>query len=350
MDPSGAIVAREHRLLQVVDSHTAGEPTRTVIAGLPHLGDGPLGERQIRMRAEHDWIRTSLIDEPRGSDVMVGAALVSPSAANCVAGVIFFNNVGYLGMCGHGTIGVVATLAWLGRIGPGTHRLETSVGIVTTTLHGDGRVSVVNIPSYRFRAGVAVILEDGRRLSGDVAWGGNWFFLCGDHGERIALDRTAELTHLATSIRRALAAQGVTGRDGAQIDHIELTAAIDTPHRHNDEPPGVANFVLCPGFAYDRSPCGTGTSAKVACLAADGRLAPGEPYRVRGISGEAFEASYRIAPAANTASINFPAPAEAPRVVPTITGRAFVTARLEVHFDPADPFRHGLRPLNREHV
>lgn len=355
MGPTGVTVDREHRRLEVVDSHTAGEPTRTVVDGLPDLGPGSLLQRQERLRAAHDWVRTSLIDEPRGSDVMVGAALVSPSTADCVAGVIFFNNVGYLGMCGHGTIGVIATLAWLGRIGPGVHRLETSVGIVTTTLHHDGRVSVENVPSYRYRSGVTVALEDGRRLSGDIAWGGNWFFLCEDHGELLSLERTMELTRLTTSIRTALEAQGVTGRDGATIDHMELTAPIQTPQVQHGASPGVANFVLCPGLAYDRSPCGTGTSAKVACLAADGLLAGGEPYCVRGISGETFEATYRVVSPPGTASpgtaaSSFPPPAEALPVIPTITGRAFVTARLEVVFDPADPFRHGLHSFSGQHV
>lgn len=361
MEHSGALGEVQRRRLEVIDSHTAGEPTRTVIGGLPDLGPGAVFERQHRLRAEHDWVRTSLIDEPRGSEVMVGAALVPPSADSCVAGVIFFNNVGYLGMCGHGTIGVVATLAWLGRIAPGTHRLETSVGIVTTTLHDDGRVSVENVPSYRFRSGVTVDLEDGRRLSGDVAWGGNWFFLCGDHGESIALERTAELTRLAVAVRRALEAQGVTGRDGAAIDHIELTAPIAAADPRLDQPPAVANFVLCPGLAYDRSPCGTGTSAKVACQAAEGRLAAGECLRVRGISGETFEATYRVvAETERISAVRIDAavaeigegaprvsmPADGPLVVPTITGRAFVTARLEIFFDPADPFRHGLRSLS----
>ena len=353
MDRSGGASAAQPRRLEVIDSHTAGEPTRTVIGGLPDLGSGTLRERQHRLRADHDWVRTSLIDEPRGSDVMVGAAIVPPSTGDCVAGVIFFNNVGYLGMCGHGTIGVVATLAWLGRIAPGIHRLETIVGVVTTTLHADGRVSVENVPSYRFRAGVMVDLEDGRRLSGDVAWGGNWFFLCGDHGEPIALERAAELTRLAVALRRALEAQGVTGRGGAVIDHIELTAPIAAADPPDVHPPAVANFVLCPGLAFDRSPCGTGTSAKVACQAAEGRLAAGERLRVRGISGETFEATYRIAAEAermDTASIDGAVPAErpvaGPLVVPTITGRAFVTARLEIFCDPADPFRHGLRSFS----
>lgn len=361
MDHSGASNEVQPRRLEVIDSHTAGEPTRTIVEGLPELGAGTVLERQHRLRSEHDWVRTSLIHEPRGSDVMVGAALVPPSAADCAAGVIFFNNIGYLGMCGHGTIGVITTLAWLGRLRPGIHRLETSVGIVTTTLHDDGRVSVENVPSYRFREGVTVDLEDGRRLSGDIAWGGNWFFLCGDHGESIALERASDLTRLAVAIRRALDAQGVTGRDGAAIDHIELTAPIAARDPGREEPPAVANFVLCPGLAYDRSPCGTGTSAKVACQAAEGRLAAGERLRVRGISGGTFEASYRIAPEIESiaptridgteadvrgGAASVPVPVESPLVVPTITGRAFVTARLEVNFDPADPFRHGLQSFN----
>jgi len=302
--------------IHVVDSHTGGEPTRVVIDGGPVLR-GPLADRVAELRRRHDTFRSTVVNEPRGSDVLVGALLAPPVDPACAAGVIFFNNVGYLGMCGHGTIGVIVTLAWLGRLAPGEHRIETPVGIVTTTLHDANTVSVRNVPAYRHARGVRIEVEGHGWISGDVAWGGNWFFLCEDHGQHLALPRAAALGEFCERIRRALVRAGISGAGGAQIDHIELS----------DD---VRNFVLCPGGAWDRSPCGTGTSAKLACLAAEGRLAPGEVWRQRSITGSVFEARYeRVADG----------------IVPTITGQAWVTAESMLVVDPGDPYAHGIRAV-----
>jgi 4-hydroxyproline epimerase len=307
--------------IRVIDSHTGGEPTRVVISGGPELGDGPLTERLRRFREQHDAYRSAVVNEPRGSDVMVGALLCEPADKSCAAGVIFFNNVGYLGMCGHGTIGVMVTLAHLGRIAPGEHRLETPVGVVTARLEEANQVSLRNVPSYRHRKDAEVTLPDGRRLRGDVAWGGNWFYLVQDHGQTLTPARIPELTAFTTAIRQALSQQGITGQDGAEIDHIELFAPSPTG--------GVdsRNFVLCPGLAYDRSPCGTGTSAKLACLFADGKLKPGEVWRQESIVGSVFEGSVEIIEGA---------------VVPCIRGSAWVNAEAELRLDPGDPFCWGL--------
>jgi 4-hydroxyproline epimerase len=306
--------------IHVIDSHTEGEPTRLVIAGGPDLGRGPLSERLARLRRDHDDLRTAVVREPRGSDVLVGALLCEPVDPTAAAGVVFFNDVGYLGMCGHGTIGLVATLAYLGRLAPGRHRIETPVGEVTAELHGDGRVSVHSVPAHRSRAGVVVDLPGGGRVRGDVAWGGNWFFLVADHGVPVEPAAIPELTAFAWRVRRGLAAAGITGDDGAEIDHVELVA---------ESPSADARvFVLCPGGAYDRSPCGTGTSAKLACLAADGALESGRVWVQESVIGGRFEASYRPLPGG--------------RVAPTITGRAWVTAEASLLRDPNDPFRDGI--------
>ena len=305
--------------IEVVDSHTGGEPTRVVIGGGPDLGTGPLAERLERLRTGHDELRRAVILEPRGSDVLVGALLCEPSREGASAGVIFFNNVGYLGMCGHGTIGLVETLAHLGRIGPGEHVIETPVGDVTATLHEDGQVSVRNVPAYRYRQSVTVELG-GRVVSGDIAWGGNWFFLCDDHGLAVEPGNLDALTDLAWDIREALSRAGVTGEGGALIDHIELFGPSERAHSRN--------FVLCPGRAYDRSPCGTGTSAKLACLSADGKLQPGAIWRQESVIGSVFEGSYE--------------PLGDGRISPTIRGEAFVTAHNRLLFDERDPFRLGI--------
>jgi len=301
--------------IRVIDSHTGGEPTRVVVAGGPDFGGGSVAQQLRVFREKHDAFRSAVVNEPRGSDVMVGAMLVPPASRECAAGVIFFNNVGCLGMCGHGTIGVVATLRYLGVMKPGEHRIETPVGVVTVRLHDDETVSVQNVASYRLAKSVKVDVEGHGVVSGDVAWGGNWFFLVEDHGQSVELKNVERLTDFSWRVRRALARQGVTGRDGAEIDHIEL---FD----------GSRNFVLCPGGAYDRSPCGTGTSAKLACLFADGKLKEGEIWRQESIVGSVFEGSIRRV---------------GEELIPTIRGAAFITGEATLLFDPRDPFRHGIR-------
>lgn len=309
------------QFVRVIDSHTGGEPTRVVIEGSPDLGSGPLAERVKRFRAEHDRFRSAVVNEPRGSDVLVGALLVPPHEPDCSFGMIFFNNVGPLGMCGHGTIGLVVTLAHLGRISPGEHRIDTPVGPVTATLHADGSVSVANVASYRKAKSVTVQVPGIGAVTGDVAWGGNWFFLVSDHGRRLDISNVEDLTDFTWKIRQAVNSQGYP-----EVDHVEL---FGPPASGGDS----RNFVLCPGKAYDRSPCGTGTSAKLACLAADGKLAEGERWNQEGILGSQFAGSFRWEDRATG------------RVLPLITGTAFVTADAQLIIDPADPFRHGIRPV-----
>jgi len=310
------------RTIRVIDSHTEGEPTRVVIDGGPDLVGGSLAERRERFRRDFDRYRSAIVNEPRGSDPVVGALLCPPVDPSCAAGVIFFNNVGYLGMCGHGTIGVVATLAYLGRIAPGTHRIETPVGIVTAELHNEGDVSVGNVPSYRHRKNVVVDAGRFGTFTGDVAWGGNWFFLVNDSREALDLANAERLTDVTWAIRQALTRDGVTGADGAEIDHVELFGA---PQRDDAQ---SRNFVLCPGKAYDRSPCGTGTSAKLACLFEDGKLAEGDTWRQESIVGSLFEGSVRVIDGA---------------IRPTIRGRAFVNAEATLILDESDPFCWGIR-------
>lgn len=322
MDGSG-INAKSLTRVPVVDSHTGGEPTRVVLDGGPNLGTGSLAERRIRFRDEFDAFRSAVVNEPRGSDVLVGALLCEPVVATSVAGVLFFNNVGVLGMCGHGTIGVAVTLAHLGRIAAGRHTLETAFGDVPFELHDDlERVTLTNVASYRHARQVTVDVPEHGPITGDVAWGGNWFFLVQEHGQQIIPSRAAELTNFSLRIREALEREGVTGRDGGEIDHIELFASTDVAGGDS------RNFVLCPGGAWDRSPCGTGTSAKLACLAADDKLAAGQIWRQESLIGSRFEASYQ--------------PGEPGEIIPSITGSAWVTAESTLLLDPRDPFRAGI--------
>ena len=303
-----------------IDSHTAGEPTRTVISGGPALGDGPLADRRDRFRSEHDRFRSAVVCEPRGSDVLVGALLVRPVDPACAAGVIFFNNVGTLGMCGHGAIGVIETLRHLGQIDPGVHRIETPVGTVATELHADGRVTVANVASYRHRRAVELDVPGLGRVTGDIAWGGNWFFLVERHGQELALGKVEALTEFCWRVRRAVNAQGYP-----EVDHVELYGPPSA--RGADS----RNFVHCPGGAYDRSPCGTGTSAKLACLAADGKLAEGAPWVQESIIGSTFKCAYRWLDRAEG------------KVAPLITGTASVNAEITQLLDERDPYCWGIR-------
>lgn len=310
--------------MEIVDSHTGGEPTRVIVAGGPELGSGSLVERRQIFRESADQWRRAVIHEPRGNEVMVGALILPPTDPSCAAATIFFNNTGYLGMCGHGTIGLAVTLHALGRIGLGPHRIETPVGVVTATLHDANSVSIENVPAWRFRQSVRVNVSGWGRVTGDVAWGGNWFFLVRETPlpvGPIEPSRARPLVELCERIRAALIAEGVTGEGGAEIDHIELFGPADGLEADS------RNFVLCPGGAWDRSPCGTGSSAKLACLAADGLLAPGQVWRQAGTTGSIFECHYSAA---------------GDRIVPVIRGSAWISARSTLVFDPQDPFRLGL--------
>jgi 4-hydroxyproline epimerase len=322
--------------VRVIDSHTGGEPTRVVIDGAPNLGSSSMADRRIRFRDSYDSFRSAVVNEPRGSDVIVGALVCEPVDPTCVAGVLFFNNVGPLWMCGHGTIGLGVTLGHLGRIGAGTHRIDTAVGPVTIEYDGANRVSFENVHSYRFAKDVSVDVEGLGTVIGDIAWGGNWFFLV--DAETLTTDilqvdggkthkpfgpgDIEKLTDVAWRIRQAVERNGITGADGGEIDHIELFGPPGDPGNHS------RNFVLCPGRAYDRSPCGTGTSAKLASLFEDGKLKPGDVWRQESIIGSVFEGSIRI---------------DGDKMIPRITGTAYITAEATLILDPSDPFRMGIR-------
>lgn len=304
------------RSIPVIDTHTAGEPTRVVIDGGPDLGEGSLAEKLEIFRARFDRFRSAIVDEPRGSDVLVGALLTESAEPACAAGVIFFNNVGYLGMCGHGMMGVVRTLAHLRRLTVGDHRFETPVGVVSAKLEDDEGVSLQNVPSYRRAKDVRFNVRGIGEVTGDVAWGGNWFFLTEEHGQELELRDAEELADVAWRIRQAVNSGGFP-----EVDHIELFGTPKKPEANS------RNFVLCPGKAFDRSPCGTGTSAKLACLAADGELNEGERWVQESIIGSTFTASYRW---------------DSERIVPTIRGRAFVIGEATLLLDDNDPFCWGI--------
>lgn len=310
------------KTVHVIDSHTGGEPTRVVISGGPPLGDGPLSQRLARFRSEFDEFRSTVVNEPRGSDAVVGALLCEPQDPTCSAGVIFFNNVGYLGMCGHGTIGLAVTLGYLGKIQPGIHRIETPVGVVEANLHNESDVTVENVPSYRLWKGATVSVNGFGDICGDIAWGGNWFFLTENRPCELHITNLELLTDYAWAVRQALAKNGFTGADGHEIDHIEIIGPPQTSGGN------ARNFVLCPGKSYDRSPCGTGTSAKLACLHADGKIQEGQIWRQESIVGSVFEGSITVRDRL---------------LYPRIKGSAWVNAEAQLMLNPGDPFCWGIR-------
>jgi 4-hydroxyproline epimerase len=308
--------------MRVIDSHTEGEPTRVIVEGGPDLGNGTMQERIARFAAEFDHVRKTVILEPRGSDALVGALLCKPTRDDCTAGVLFFNNTGYLGMCGHGSIGTAVTLAHLGRIAPGISKLETPVGVVSVNLLDENTVTVENVASYRYRKDATVDIPGLGTVTGDVAWGGNWFFLVKESPYPINLRNERVLTDAALRIMQALRENAITGKEGGIIDHVEFFSAAESSDAHS------RNFVLCPGGAYDRSPCGTGTSAKLACLADDGVLAPDTDWVQESLIGSRFVARYRM----NAQN----------EIIPSITGRAFICAETTLVQQAGDPFAEGI--------
>jgi len=311
--------------LHIIESHTGGEPTRVVVSGGPDLGEGTMAEKAGRLREQHSWLRSAVCNEPRGHEAMVGALLCEPHEPDCVCGVIFFNNVSTLPMCIHGTIGLAVTLAHMGKIRAGSHRIDTPAGVVVADLRDDGSVEVTNVPSYRQAAAVVLEVPGWGAVTGDVAWGGNWCFLIDGQGPTVEFPHLEALTEFAWTVRQELAKRGITADSGVEIDHIEVFGPPVDPALADSR-----NFVLCPGKAYDRSPCGTGTSAKLACLSASGKLKPGAIWRQAGILNTVFTCRFENL--------------EDGYILPRISGRAWVNGESTYLFDPSDPFRHGIPP------
>lgn len=308
--------------MHVIDGHTGGEPTRVILDGGPDLGPGSLADRARRLAEEHEASYRSVMLEPRGQVAMVGALLVEPSEPDCAAGVIYFDADAVLGMCGHGTIGLTVTLAHMGRIAPGTHRIDTPVGVVEVALSDANTVTVTNIESRRTQSGVTIEVPGPGEVTGDVAYGGNWFFIVDPSPIPVVTANIRQLTDATIAVREALATGGIAGEGGARIDHVIFQGPSPNEGVHS------RNFVLCPDDAYDRSPCGTGSSARLACLAADSRLAPGEEIEQESVIGSRYRLSYQNGPNGG--------------VIPKITGQAFVMAESKLIFCEADPFRNGI--------
>ena len=300
----------------VIDSHTGGEPTRVILDGGPDLGSGPLAERAEKLATEHKAFYQSVVLEPRGQVAMVCALLVEPVDPDCVTGVIYFDAEAVLGMCGHGTIGLAVTLMHMGKIGVGTHKIETPAGVVTVDVKDANTVTVTNIESRRVESGVSVEIDGLGTVTGDIAYGGNWFYIVDASPVPVTPAHIPELTQAAIQVREALNAKE------ERIDHVIFYGPALSENGH------TRNFVLCPDDAYDRSPCGTGSSARLACLAAKGRLHEGDELLQASIIGSTYRLSYPEGPNGG--------------VIPSITGQAWVMAESKLIFAATDPFRDGI--------
>jgi proline racemase len=314
--------------LGFVDSHTAGEPTRVIVDGWPRPAGATMQERRESLRRDADHLRRAVVCEPRGHAAIVGALLTPAVNPDSAAGIVFFNNETYLGMCGHGLIGVVRTLAHLGRLGPGTSRFDTPVGTVAAELHDDGSVSFANVPAFCERRDVRLDVPGYGMVTGDIAFGGNWFFITHLANEPIGLDRVEPLTRATRAIQRALddaglrrMGQGAT--TAGDVDHIEISGP---PSRADAD---ARNFVLCSGGEYDRSPCGTGTCAVMAARHARGELALEQRWHQESVTGSMFT--------------GWLTRRDDGALIPHIQGSAFITGEGTLHLDAADPFRFGFQ-------
>lgn len=308
--------------MHVVDSHTGGMPTRVILDGGPDLGSGSLARRAHRLASEHEAFFKSILLEPRGQPGMVGALLVEAETPDCEIGVIYFDADAVLGMCGHGTIGLAVTLAYLDRITPGTHKFETPAGVISVDLLDANTARVTNVESRRVQASVTVEVAGHGSVTGDLAYGGNWFFIVDPSPIPVVTENIRALTDLTIAIREACIAQGVTGENAENVDHVILQGVSGSENIHS------RNFVLCPDNQYDRSPCGTGSSARLACLAASGVLGPGEEIVQESVIGSSYRLSYQ--------------PGRNGTVSPSLEGQAFVMAEGKLLFAREDPFRAGI--------
>lgn len=329
------------QVIQAVDSHTAAEPTRVITGGLPMIRGATMADKRDELKRLHDPIRRSLVLEPRGHDAIILAYLLPPTHDDADLGVVFANDAGYLGMCGHGAIGLATTAVAMGLVAavePVTEiTLDTPVGLIKCRVAVEGgrpkSVTITNVPSFLYRQRVVVDVHGFGKVAADIAYGGNWFaFVEADQlGLMVEKAHLPVLMQAAIAIREALVRDGVRGvhPDSGEeevIDHVKLFVPLDGEHH------GARALTLCPGTAYDRSPCGTGTSAKLAVLHAKGELKTGEQFDSESVLGTRFAA--RVV--AETTVGEFPA------IVPEITGSAWITSFATFVIDPDDPCRHGI--------
>ncbi len=323
-----------------IDGHTCGNPVRLVAGGGPLLQGASMIEKRAHFLAEFDWIRTGLMFEPRGHDMMSGSILYPPTRPDCDIAILFIETSGCLPMCGHGTIGTVTMAIENGLVTPktpGVLKLDTPAGVVTAEYEQDGAhvqsVRITNIASFLHAEGLAIDCPGLGRLSVDVAYGGNFYAIVdAQPGYRDMADFSAgQLVELSPRLRRALNERyDFVHPERPEIrglSHILWTGAPTRPEAH------ARNAVFYGDKAIDRSPCGTGTSARMAQWAAKGRLKPGDAFVHESIIGSLFRGRVEVATHVG----------DKPAIIPSISGWARMTGYNTIFIDDRDPYAHGFQ-------
>jgi len=321
-----------------IDGHTCGNPVRLVAGGGPLLRGSTMMERRAHFLAEYDWIRTGLMFEPRGHDVMSGSILYPPTREDCDVAILFIETSGCLPMCGHGTIGTVTMAIENGLVKPktpGVLRLDTPAGLVTAEYRQEGdyveEVRITNVPSFLYAEGLTVECPDLGEISVDVAYGGNFYAIVEPQANyRDMADYSAgQLIAWSPVVRQRLnekySFEHPVNPAINRLSHMLWTGAPTHPDAD------ARNAVFYGDKAIDRSPCGTGTSARMAQLHAKGRLKAGEDFVHESIIGSLFKG--RVEREVSVAN--------KPAIIPSIGGWARQTGFNTIFIDDRDPFAHG---------
>lgn len=325
-----------------IDGHTCGNPVRVVAGGGPNLQGASMLEKRAHFLAEYDWIRHGLMFEPRGHDMMSGSILYPPTRPDCDVAILFIETSGCLPMCGHGTIGTVTTAIERGLVTPkvpGVLRLDTPAGLVVAEYRQEGQfveeVKLTNVPAFLHSEGLTAHVEGLGEVSVDVAYGGNFYAIVDPQPAfRDMADHSAgDLLRWSPILRQALnqkyTFQHPEKPEISGLSHILWTGKPTRPEAT------ARNAVFYGDKAIDRSPCGTGTSARMAQWAAKGRLAEGDSFVHESIIGSMFKGRVE-----GTATV-----AGKPAIIPSIAGWARVTGYNTIFIDDRDPFAHGFQVL-----
>jgi len=323
-----------------IDAHTCGNPVRVVAGGGPMLPHAPMADRRQIFMRDHDWVRRALMFEPRGHDVMSGSILYPPSAPDYDLAVLYIEVSGCLPMCGHGTIGTVTAALEAGLVIPreaGRLALETPAGRVDVEYASDGpyvdQVRLFNVPSYQHAAGVRIEVAGLGEIVVDVAYGGNYYAIIEPQANWAGLDSmgASDIQRLSPLVRRAAqAAVAPMHPEDARIAGISHVMWCDKPR---DPRADARNAVFYGEKAIDRSPCGTGSSARMAQLAAQGRLAVGDGFVHESIIGTMFDC--RVEAAAMVGGMA--------AIRPSVAGWARVIGHNTIYVDDRDPLAHGFQ-------
>lgn len=330
---------RVKRTFNTIDTHTAGEPTRTIVGGIPYVPGKTMEEKMMHMKENNDWIRKALMYEPRGNNVMSGVVLTEPCNEEADIGVFFIEVGGYLPMCGHDTIGVSTALIESGIIEPvepvTNITLDTPAGLVKVSVKVEDNVArdvtFANVPAFLFACNKEVEVKELGKIQVDIAYGGNFYIIVDENiiGEELIPERANEIINKSLLIKEAV-------NDQVEISHPEKSFINEATHvlvagEPLTESGDTKNVVVIPPGSIDRSPCGTGTSSRLAALHARGKIKEGEELEFESIINTSFTG--RVIGTTKVGDFD--------AVIPEITGRAYVMGLNTWVIDPEDPIQDG---------